>query len=333
MADESDGILLLNATEIKALLDMDRCIEAVGQAFKLHGEGKALPTGLLHAEALDGDFHIKTGGLDSGRSYFALKANGRYPHNRVNFGLPNVQGVIYLADARTGTPLALMDSTDITRYRTAAATAVATRKLAKSGPAIVTVCGCGNQGRMQLAAIARVRKIDKAYAYARTPERVIAFCEEMTRRLNAPVVPAPTLTQAAQDSNIIVTATPSKQFFLGVSDVKSGTFVAAIGADSAYKQELDPRLMIRNKIVVDIAEQAAHNGELHHAIDLGLCTQADIHAELGQILAGKKPGRTSEEEIILFDSTGTALQDVAVAAQIYEDASLGGRGLRVNLQN
>jgi ornithine cyclodeaminase/alanine dehydrogenase-like protein (mu-crystallin family) len=115
------------------------------------------------------------------------------------------------------------------------------------------------------------------------------------------------------------------------SDVRSGTFVAAVGADNPRKQELDSGLMASGKIVVDILEQCAAIGDLHHALEAGAVTKGDVYAELGEIIVGRKPGRTSEEEVIIFDSTGTALQDVAAAAVVYERALRAGRGVKLNL--
>jgi ornithine cyclodeaminase/alanine dehydrogenase-like protein (mu-crystallin family) len=114
-------------------------------------------------------------------------------------------------------------------------------------------------------------------------------------------------------------------------DVRPGAFVAAVGADNPLKQELDPGLMASGKIVVDILEQCAAIGDLHHALEAGAVTEADVYAELGEIVAGRKPGRTSEEEIVIFDSTGTALQDVAAAAVVYERALRAGVGVRLTL--
>jgi ornithine cyclodeaminase/alanine dehydrogenase len=128
-----------------------------------------------------------------------------------------------------------------------------------------------------------------------------------------------------------VTCTPSKQPYLKKEFVAPGTFVSAVGADSPDKHELDPALFAGNKIVVDILEQCASSGDLHHALEQGVVQRADVYAELGEIVAGRKPGRTSPGEIILFDSTGTALQDVAAAIAVYEKAVAAGTGLRVNL--
>ncbi|HYG79987.1 MAG TPA: hypothetical protein VD861_06345, partial [Pyrinomonadaceae bacterium] len=129
---------------------------------------------------------------------------------------------------------------------------------------------------------------------------------------------------------VLVTCTPSKQAFVKRDFVQPGTFVAAVGADSPEKQELEPALMARAKIVADIVEQCATMGELHHALEAGLVTREDVHAELGEVVAGVKPGRTSPEETIVFDSTGMALQDVVAAAAVYEKAVRSGVGTLLN---
>jgi ornithine cyclodeaminase/alanine dehydrogenase len=152
----------------------------------------------------------------------------------------------------------------------------------------------------------------------------------MAGEINLPVSAAGELREATRQSDVCVTCTPSRKAFLTPGDIAPGTFIAAMGADSPDKQELDPELLRRNKVVVDLVEQCVHVGELHHAVEQGMNPQ-DVHAEIGEIVAGRKPGRTSPEEIIVFDATGTALQDVAAAAAVYERAERAGKGQRINL--
>jgi ornithine cyclodeaminase/alanine dehydrogenase-like protein (mu-crystallin family) len=139
------------------------------------------------------------------------------------------------------------------------------------------------------------------------------------------------LPAALRQSDICGTCTPAKKFFIHKNDVPSGMFIAAIGADNEDKQELDPTLFIpENKVVVDILEQCAAIGDLHHAISAGGATRAIVHGELGAIVCGRKPGRSCEQEITIFDSTGMALQDVASAAMVYERAVAAGKGVRLD---
>jgi len=327
---KSDEMVLLSSREIQSLLTLDECIDAVERAFRLYGEGKAIPPAVLSMHAKGGGFHVKAGLLDLKRSYFAAKVNGNFPENNSRFGLPTIQGVIILCDAGNGTPLAVMDARYITSLRTAAATAVAAKFLARQDSRTITICGCGNQGRIQLRALSRVRRLETVFACDTDGERALRFSQDLTSDLSISVEPVSDLAAAVRQSDICVTCTTSRQPLLGSDDVSSGTFIAAVGADNPQKQELHPSLMARSKIVCDILEQCAVMGDLHHALDAGVVTLASVHAELGEVVAGKKPGRESREEITVFDSTGMALQDVAAAGFLYEKARRNGSGVRLN---
>jgi alanine dehydrogenase len=315
-------MIFLDSAAVRDLLSMVECITAVERAFRLHGEGTAPPPGVLGVHAEHGTFHIKAGVLDIGRPYFAAKTNANFPGNVERYGLPTIQGVIALFDAVRGTPLAILDSREITSLRTGAATAVATKYLAREKASIATICGCGVQGRTQLAAVASVRQLTRVYAVDRHRENAQRFAREMSNELGIEVIPSDDLARAARLSDICVTCTPARQAILGPDDVPAGAFVAGVGADNPDKQELDPTLLARSAVVVDILEQAATSGDLHHAIAAGVMTRADVRAELGEVVAGRKRGRLSDDEIVVFDSTGTALQDVAAAAAVYEKAIL-----------
>jgi alanine dehydrogenase len=327
----SSTTLLLTRRDVAALLDLGQCVASVEEAFRLHGEGRATTPGILGFPYPGGGFHIKAAGLDLSRRYFAVKVNGNYSQNPGRLGLPAIQGVIILCDADNGSPLALMDSIEITIARTGAATAVAARHLARRGSTVATVCGCGNQGRVQLRALALVCPLTRVDVFDADAARAARFAEELSAELGLDVRPAADLARSIRASDVCVTCTPSRGFFVRSEDVSPGTFLAAVGADSPEKQELDPRLVASSKLVADIRDQCAKIGELHHALAEGLMAVENVHAELGEIVAGKKPGRESDTEIIVFDSTGTALQDVAAAALVYEKAVGVGAGLRVEL--
>ncbi len=321
-----DGTLLLNRREIADLLTLADCIGAVEAAFRAHAERTTLRTGILHIDAPDGEFHIKAGGLKEPNRYFALKANAGFFENQERFGLPNIQGLILLYDADNGRPLAVLDSLGITGKRTGAATAVAAKYLARADSKSVALCGCGTQARLQLRALKEVLPIERAVAYSILETEAEQFASEMSEELGIPVERYGSMVEAVSGSDICVTCTPSREYFLKRSYVSPGTFVAAVGADSPEKQEVDPDLVANNKLVVDLLEQAKEVGELHHALDAGLMTETDVHAELGELVAGRIEGRTSETEIIVFDSTGTALQDTAAAILAYERAAKMGAG-------
>jgi len=325
-----EGTLILKRSDVAALLGVEECIAVVEQALRLHAEGKTLPPGVLGIHARTGGFHIKAGLLDLNRSYFAAKTNANFPENARRFGLPLIQGVIVVCDAENGYPLAVMDSMEITIIRTGAATAVAAKYLARPDSSVATICGCGNQGRISLRAMTQVLPLKQGYAFDKEPTLAASFASELSKELGIDIKATNDLGWAARQSDVCVTCTPSKEFFLNREYIKPGTFVAAVGADNEEKQELDPRLLQASKVVVDLLEQCATIGDLHHALEQGLMTRAEVHAELGEVIAGKKPGRTSADEIIVFDSTGTALQDVASAAIVYERAVASERGMRVD---
>ena len=325
-----EGTLLLTGRDVAALLSIEECMVAVEHAFKLYGEGKTQPPGILGAHSRNGGFHIKAGLLELNRSYFAAKVNANFPENVTRFGLPTIQGVVVLSDGENGYPLALIDSIEITIQRTGAATGVAAKHLARPDSKAVTICGCGNQGRISLRALTKVLPIETVWAYDRDPSQAQNFARELGKVLRVAIEVVDDLETAVRKSDVCVTCTPSTQPFLRDAFVAPGTFIAAVGADNSEKQELEPTLLGRTKLVVDVLEQSATIGELHHALDAGVITRDDVYGELGEVIAGLKSGRTSRDEIIIFDSTGMALQDVVTAAAVYEKAVTEGTGTLID---
>ena len=316
--------LLLDARQVAALVELPDAIAAVESAFRAQGLGQTPSPAILGYPVSGGGFHVKAAALSS-PTRFTVKLNSNFPENGHRFGLPTIQGTITLFDGVTGFPLAVMDSIEITILRTAAATAVAAKWLARQDAATITICGCGAQARAQLAAVASVRLIQRAFLYDIDRRRA----ENLADEVHSPgleALPAGDLRAALRESEVCVTCTPSTEPFLRIGDVAPGTFVAAVGADSPEKQELEPRLVASATVVVDHLEQCATIGELHHALAAGLMTGDDVHAELGKIVCGERPGRSSTDEIIVFDSTGTALQDAALSGLVYERAVERGVG-------
>ena len=329
----TNATLLLTRSDVVDLLDLDTCISAVEAAFRLHGEGGA-QTGVLGIHVPGGGFHIKAGTLRLRRPYFAAKTNANFPDNPAR-GLPTIQGVIVLADAELGTPLAILDSMEITTLRTGAATAVAAKYLAREDARSAGIIGCGNQGWVQLRSLCRVRALKTARVYDRDRQLAEKLARGLGTELGLKIEVANDAASAARGSDIVVTCTSSHQPILDLGHVAQGAFVAAVGADNPEKQEISPALLAASRVVVDVLDQAATMGDLHHAIAAGVMTRGDVAAELGQIVAGRAAaswgGRQSPDEVIVFDSTGMALQDVAAAAAVYERAQAAGRGTQVHL--
>jgi alanine dehydrogenase len=324
---------ILSRRDVVDLLSLPDCIAAVENAFRLHAEGRTLGPGVLGVPASSGGFHIKAAGLVGERSYFAAKTNANFPDNPQRFGLPTIQGTVVLADASTGAPLATMDSGSVTALRTGAATAVAARYLARRKARSATIVGCGVQGEFQLAAIATVLPLQHVWVVDTDLARAESFAARARASLGIRVEAVVDLRAALRASDVCVTCTPSRKAFVSRDDVAAGTFIAAVGADNRGKQELEPALVAASTLVVDVLEQCAEIGELQHVLAAGLMTREAVHAELGDVVAGRRPGRTSDEEITIFDSSGTALQDVAAAVVVYEKALSSGRGTEVRLDD
>ena len=328
---QTASILLLSRSDVERLLTPDACIAAVEDAFRLLALGKIPPPGILGLHAGDGSFHVKAAHLTLERPYFAAKLNANFPHNGARYALPTIQGVVVLCDAENGAPLAIMDSISITALRTAAATAVAAKYLAPAQLGTALICGCGAQAAAQLRALLRVRSPLSILAFDQDTGRAAAFAAAMTRELGVAVFATPDLAAAAATSDLIVTCTTARRCFLMRGMVRPGTFVAAVGADNENKQEIDPLLMAAATVVTDVTDQACLIGDLHHAIDAGVMSRDAVHAELGEVIAGRKRGRARADEIIVFDSTGTGLQDAAAAAAVYRRAATERAGVAFSL--
>jgi len=323
--------LLLSRADVARLMTFTDYVEAVEAGFRAAATGAALapPAAAFHVPG--GSYHAKAAALLAGDPpVMAIKLNGNYPGNPAANGLPTVQGVIYLADANNGRPLALMDSIEVTINRTGAATTLAARHLARRDSRIATICGAGVQGHIQATAIAAAARLDTIHVWDVRPDAAAALASRLARELAIDVRPSADLAVTGH-SDIIVTATSSQTAFLTPDLVRPGTFIAAVGADNSDKQEIDPGLYAASVAVVDSLEQAAEIGDLHHALAAGAVTIDHVHATLGEILAGAKPGRRDPAAITLFDSTGMGLQDAAAAAAIYRRALATGVGTHLSL--
>lgn len=318
-------VLLVDDPTVASAVDLNDLILAVEAAFAAYASGRALKPELSHVEADGGEFHIKAGGIP-GRdcAYFACKVGAGFFRNRSRWGLPNIIGLVMLCDASTGVPLAVMDSSLLTRLRTGAATAVAAKHLARSNSQAVLVCGAGAQAEIQLRSLLRVLPLKKAFVWTRSDPSV--FAHRMAAELQIDVQPALDLREAARASDVIVTCTPARTWFLGRDHVAEGTFIAAVGADSPGKQELEPELVAQSSVVCDITQQCVEVGELQYCSPEERINRRHVRGELGGVIIGQVPARQDSNEIIIFDSTGTALQDVAAAALIYERCRSLGRG-------
>lgn len=317
---QTESTLLFNRSDVQQMLTLTECIDAVEKVFRRQGEGTIPPSGILGVRTQSGGLHVKTACLSGAKNYVVAKLNTNFPQNYARFRLPTIQGVMVLYDADNGRTLAILDSTEITIKRTAAATAVAAKHLARKNSLVATICGCGEQGRAQLRALSLMFPLRKVYAFDIDSNALLRLAAQFSRELPINIEPICSLPGAIRSSDVIVTCTPATEFFVHTEDVAPGTFIAAVGADDSHKNEIDPALFASAKVVADSLEQVCSIGDTHHAIAAGLMRKADIYAELSEIVAGRKRGRTSDDEIIIFDSTGVAIEDAAAATLVYEKA-------------
>lgn len=325
--------LVLTRADIAALMTPADYLDAVARGFAALAQGRALAPPPLHVPLIDGGCHAKAARLDGdGGARVALKFNANLPHNPQRCGLPTIQGAILLCDADDGRLLAVMDSIEPTLRRTAAASALAARHLARADAAVLAVCGCGAQALPQVEALAavlplrRVRLWDRdAAAAQRLQARGTAALPHLAWQV------ATRVAEATLAADAIVTCTSSVVAFLTPERVPPGSFVAAVGADSPAKSEITPALMARCTVVVDSLAQCLEMGDLHHAVAAGAMQPGDVHAELGAVVLGTRPGRQGPGETWLFDSTGVGVQDTAAAVLIHQRALARGAGIHVDL--
>ncbi|MCC5951871.1 MAG: ornithine cyclodeaminase family protein [Acidimicrobiia bacterium] len=326
---ESD-LLVLSATDLDGLLSVDDHMAAARDAFAASADGRALPPGLLHVDPPGGELHVKLGGFGGEASVVALKAAGTWPANAER-DLPVAMGTLLLLEGDTGRPLALLHAGSVGPPRTAAASTLAATLLARPGAHTLALLGAGTQAELHARFLAAILDVERVVVWSRRGARA----EDLARRLRQPSTVAAALdetinvdvgddpAEAAALADVIVTCTHATQWFLPGDAVRPGTFIAAVGADSPGKQELEPALVARATVVVDVAAQARAVGELQHQPDPSV---AAVHASLGEVLTGTRPGRTADDEIIVFDSTGTGLQDAAAARAAVQRATERGVG-------
>lgn len=322
-------MLALTRSDVRQLLDAKTCMDAVEEALRLHTKGATFAQGALGTHVEGGGFHVKAAGLKGPPAYYAAKVNANFPANHERWKRPTVQGVVILFDAVNGTPLAMMDSMEITTLRTAAASAIAAKHLSREDSRVLSIIGCGVQGRGHILALIGVRPFTRVVVHDADHRRAEALARELSDLVNIAVEPVATASAAALAGDVVVTCTPGREQVLTAGELRPGSFLAAVGADNEHKRELDPMLLAQSAVIVDSLEQCAAIGELHHALAANLFTIADVRADLAEVVSGKRPGRASNSEIVIFDSTGTAIQDVAAAAVVYERALSGERGLNL----
>ena len=313
--------LVLAGKDLEKILTMELAIPAVERAFAAHGRGEAVmpPKLYLPVEKFDGDFRAMPSLLGDAAG---VKWVNMHPENPKRFRLPAVMGVYILSDPETAFPLAVMDGTRLTSFRTGAASAVASKHLAVKSPATVGFIGCGVQARKMIEAHRVLYSGFRAIVADLSSEAAEKFARESGGFVGS--------MDQAGSCDIICTSTPSRAPVLHRSYVGISTHINAMGADAPGKQELDPRILQDATVVLDDMAQATESGEVNVPLHTGAYRREQIYGTLGEIVAGKKPGRTGTE-ITVFDSTGLAIQDLALARIVFDEARRLGLGIEIDL--
>lgn len=327
--------LLLTEKDVKQLLSMDELMQAVESAFKAKGLGHAqMPAKIyLFYNKYKGDLRAMPSYLEE-LDISAVKIVNSHPENRAKYGLPTVMAIIILVDPKNGAPMAIMGGTWITNMRTGAAGGVAAKYLAKKGAKVVGFVGAGAQARTQLMGlISLYKKLKEVRVWSLPDGTKEAFVAEMEPKYGdvTKIIAVESVKDAVEGADIVVTVTPSRKPLVSNDWVDAGMHFNCIGADAPGKQELDPAILTRAKIIVDDWEQAFHSGEINVPLTKGIITKQNVWGEICQVVAGLKPGRTSPNEITVFTSTGLAVQDAVTADLAYKKALAKGIGKLVEI--
>jgi len=322
-------MLVLNDTEIHSLLSFKCAIELVESAFAADArhEVTTLPVISHLIERFQANFVVKAGhielssGLGSGRAVevLGLKAGSFWGSNSKR-GLPSHNAVMVMIEPETGRPCALLAANTLTTVRTAAAGAIASKYLAPKRSRSVAILGAGEQGQAQLEALLEVKLIERACVWDISADAARAYAEFWSKQ-GLRTEASPSVKDAVRDAQIIVTATPARSPILKSEYVTRGVHINAVGSDSNKKQEIQAQLVARCRTIVDKREQSISIGEMRVPLQQGLVNEAHIEGELGEICAGLKPGRRSDDELTLFDSSGVSFQDLIVVDYVIRAAT------------
>ena len=329
------GVLVLTEAELRRAVGLDAsvvdCVEAAFQA--LATKAVVMPPILrLDIAEARGEVDVKTAYVPGIKS-FALKVSSGFFDNP-KIGLPSLSGLMMLLSARTGMVEALLlDNGYLTDIRTAAAGAVAARHLARADASIAAILGTGRQAALQLQALTLVRPIERARIWGRDAQKAKAAATALTAELGLPVDAVTNAADAVAGADIVVTTTPAEQPILKAEWLTAGQHITAMGSDSEHKNEIDPALFRRAVYVADSLAQTRRLGELQHAVGAGVVKDTDGFATLGEVIAGRAPGRRGNGDVTLCDLTGTGVQDTAIAVLANERARAARAGQVIETDN
>jgi len=320
-------MLIVPEHEISGLMTREAAFDAVEQVFAAISAGKAcnfpvVREAIGHEDALYGF----KGGFDRAGLALGLKAGGYWPNNLERRRLINHQSTVFLFDPDTGKAKAMVGGNLLTALRTAAASSVSIKHLARDDAKVIGMIGAGHQATFQLRAALEQRDFDKVIGWNRHPDK-LAGLADVAGEAGVPFEPVD--LDGMREADVIISITASFDAILSADQVSPGTHIACMGTDTKGKQEVDPQLLVRADVFTDEVAQSISIGEAQHAVGQGLIAQTDV-AELGAVINGTFPGRTADDQITLFDGTGVGLQDLAVAAAVVDLAVEKGIAIEVD---
>jgi alanine dehydrogenase len=307
--------LLLDRNAVKNLMRMRDVIDAVEEAFRMCGEGRGKMPAKTYLSLEHGDFRAMPAALPG---CAGVKWVNVHPRNR-SLGLPSIMAILIYSDPETGYPLAIMDATEITAYRTGAAGAIASKYLARRDLHTMGVIGAGYQAYTQILAHAELFNLISVTAFDISKAAV----DRLAQSLPHFSIRSRSIEEAAA-SDVVCTLTTSRSPIVRKEWIRPGTHINAVGADAPGKQELDPSILKDAIVVVDDLTQASHSGEINVPIEKGLYSPNEVYGTLAEVIVGRNKGRTESKAITVFDSTGIAVEDVAVAKLLFEKAQGAG---------
>ncbi|MCL6690210.1 ornithine cyclodeaminase [Pseudomonas citronellolis] len=324
-------VTLLSEADLRACVALDtESLDAVEQAFRLLATAAVAMPPILRLDIPEhnGEVDVKTAYLP-GLPRFAIKVSPGFFDNP-KLGLPSLNGMMMLLSAHTGLLDALLlDNGYLTAVRTACAGAVAAKWLAREDARRVAILGAGEQARLQLKALCLVRPIEGASLWARDAAKAHQCAAELSTALGIPVVACSSVDEALEGADIAITTTPSREPLIQKRHLRPGLHITAMGSDAEHKNEIAAdALAALDCYVADRLSQTRVLGELHHAIAAGLVEAGADFAELGQVIAGQRPGRRSPRDVTLCDLTGTGAQDTAIAGLAFQRAQRMGKGFK-----
>jgi len=320
--------LILSRTDMMGLVTPAEYVQCVEQAYRMHGAGRFYmdPKGHIVLDKYPGEWEAMPSYLEEPEAA-ACKWVSIRERNRERFDLPTVFSILIYTHPETGFPLAICDGSFHTVMRTGAAAAVSTKWLARTHSKVLAIVGAGHMAEGTIETCNEVLDWDEVRVWSRSQSTLDGFAAKYRDRFGFDLRTSTDLETVVRGADVVVTVTPAREPIVKDQWVAPGTHIAAVGADKAGDQELDPAILQRARIFVDDIRQCRTDGEINVPLSQGLIGEDDVAGEIGEVIVGKLAGRTSDDEITVFDSTGIALQDSATVPLEYERAVAAGVGV------